>query len=97
MAIERVGELADACGRLLTDTAFPLTAPTELPRPNKGMTVVGRRLHLIPLTLMRRPWGATEPKAESLWSPRQSFTAGGQPDGNVSRAELDRVEVPEAR
>ena len=97
VAINKVGDLADACGRLLTDTAFPLTALTELPRPNSGMTVVGRRLHLIPLTLVRRPWGATEPKAESLWSPKQSFTAGVQPDGNVCRAELDRVEVPEAR
>ena len=36
---------------------------------------------------------ATEPKAEWPWSPKQSFTAGVQPDGNVCRAELDEVEV----
>jgi len=32
-----------------------------------------------------------------LWSTKQSFTAGGQPDGNVCQAELNEVEVPEAR
>ena len=40
---------------------------------------------------------ATEPKAEWPWSPKQSFTAGVQPDGNVCRAELDEVEVAQAR
>ena len=40
---------------------------------------------------------ATEPKAEWPWSPKQSFTAGGKPDGNVCRAELDEVEVAQAR
>ena len=40
---------------------------------------------------------ATEPKAEWPWSPKQSFTAGDKPDGNVCRAELDEVEVTEAR
>ena len=40
---------------------------------------------------------ATEPKAEWPWSPKQSFTAGVQPDGNVCRAELNEVEVTEAR
>ena len=40
---------------------------------------------------------ATEPKAEWPWSPKQSFTAGHRPDGNVCRAELDEVEVTEAR
>ena len=40
---------------------------------------------------------ATEPKAEWPLSPKQSFTAGGQPDGNVCRAELDGVEVAQAR
>ena len=29
--------------------------------------------------------------------PKQSFTAGVQPDGNVCRAELDGVEVAQAR
>ena len=36
-------------------------------------------------------------KKESKYSPKQSFTAGGQPDGNVCRAELDEVEVAQAR
>ena len=40
---------------------------------------------------------ATEPKAEWPWSPKQSFTAGVKPDGNVCRAELDDVEVAQAR
>jgi len=40
---------------------------------------------------------ATEPKAEWPWSPKQSFTAGVQPDGNVCRAELDEVEVVATR
>ena len=40
---------------------------------------------------------ATEPKAQWPWSPKQSFTAGRKPDGNVCRAELDRVEVTQAR
>ena len=40
---------------------------------------------------------ATEPKTEWPWSPKQSFTAGGKPDGNVCRAELDGVEVAQAR
>jgi len=40
---------------------------------------------------------ATEPKAEWPWSPKQSFTAGDKPDGNVCRAELDEVEVAQAR
>ena len=31
------------------------------------------------------------------WSPKQSFTAGGQPDGNVCRAELNGVEVAQAQ
>ena len=31
------------------------------------------------------------------WSPTQSFTAGVQPDGNVCRAELNVVEVAQAR
>ena len=43
------------------------------------------------------PLLATEPKAEWPWSPKQSFTAGGQLDGNVCRAELDEVEVAQAR
>ena len=37
---------------------------------------------------------AAEPKAEWPWSPKQSFTAGDKPDGNVCRAELDGMEVP---
>ena len=45
-----------------------------------------------PLSLL-----ATEPKAEWPWSPKQSFTAGVQPDGNVCRAELDEVKVAQAR
>ena len=40
---------------------------------------------------------ATEPKAEWPWSPKQSFTAGVQPDGNVCLAELNGVEVAQAR
>ena len=40
---------------------------------------------------------ATEPKAEWPWSPKQSFTAGDMPDGNVCRAELDGVEDAQAR
>ena len=40
---------------------------------------------------------ATEPMAEWPWSPKQSFTAGGKPDGNVCRAELNEVEVAQAR
>ena len=40
---------------------------------------------------------ATEPKAEWPWSPKQSFTVGVQPDGNVCRAKLDKVEVAQAR
>ena len=40
---------------------------------------------------------ATEPKAEWPWSPKQSFTVGHRPDGNVCRAELDEVEVAQAR
>lgn len=51
------------------------------------MTVMGRRLYFVSLSLMRRPWEATEPKAEELWSPKQSFTADVQPDGNVCQAE----------
>ena len=39
----------------------------------------------------------TEPKAEWPWSPKQSFTAGVQPDGNVCRAERDEVEVAQAQ
>ena len=45
-----------------------------------------------PLSLL-----ATEPKAEWPWSPKQSFTAGHRPDGNVCRAELNEVEVAQAR
>jgi len=45
----------------------------------------------------RRPWEATKPKAELLWSPKQFFTAGRRPVVNVCRAELDRVEVTQAR
>ena len=33
---------------------------------------------------------ATKPKAEWPWSPKQSFTAGVQPDGNVCRAEFNK-------
>ena len=40
---------------------------------------------------------ATEPKAEWPWSPKQSFTAGVQPDENVCRAELNGVEVAQAQ
>ena len=32
-----------------------------------------------------------------VWSPKQSFTAGVQPNGNVCLAELDRVEVTQGR
>ena len=45
-----------------------------------------------PLSLL-----ATEPKAELPWSSKQSFTADVQPEGNVCRAELDEVEVAQAR
>ena len=40
---------------------------------------------------------ATEPKAEWPWSPKQTFPSGHMPDGNVCRAELNGVEVAQAR
>jgi len=57
--INKVGDLALRQQGLLTDTAFILTAKREIPRPHIRTDGDGRRLALIPLTLMPAAWRST--------------------------------------
>ena len=79
----------DSDAQRLTSTVLP--AWSEWTRSVVWTPLVAD-LRPTPISLL-----ATEPKAEWPWSPKQSFTAGYKPDGNVCRAELNGVEVTKAR